>query len=69
MRRDSGKTKTRCSMNRAYVISLITGLLFFLTGVRLYFRGDTVGTILHILLALALFVSALKLHGSEDGGE
>jgi len=56
-------------MNRAYVISLITGLLFFLTGVRLYFRGDTVGTILHILLALALFVSALKLHGSEDGGE
>jgi hypothetical protein len=45
--------------SRVYQVFLLAGLLFFITGVRLYFKHDTAGVIIHLALALILFVSAL----------
>ena len=40
-------------------MSLLAGLLFVVTGVRLYFRHDVTGLVIHFVLALILFGAAL----------
>ena len=49
--------------------SLLAGLLFIVLGVRLYFRNDIGGVILHSALALILFVAAILTgrHRKKDG--
>lgn len=42
-----------------YNSTLLAGLLFIALGVRLYFRKDIGGVILHFALALILFITAL----------
>lgn len=49
-----------------YRMTLLAGLLFVVTGVRLYFRHDIAGVAIHFVLALVLFVAAL-LTGSKSG--
>jgi len=40
-------------------MTLLAGLLFVVTGVRLYFRHDIGGVVIHFILALILFGAAL----------
>jgi hypothetical protein len=49
-----------------YRMALLAGLLFVATGVRLYFRHDIAGVVIHFILALILFAAAL-LTGSSKG--
>jgi C4-dicarboxylate transporter len=42
-----------------YNSSLLAGLIFVALGVRLYFRHDIGGFIVHFALALVLFIAAL----------
>jgi len=39
--------------------TLLAGLLFVVTGVRLYFRHDIAGVVIHFVLALILFGAAI----------
>ena len=39
--------------------TLLAGLLFVVTGVRLYFRNDLSGVVIHFVLALILFGAAI----------
>jgi hypothetical protein len=45
--------------NWIYNACLIAGLIFIVLGVRLFFRGNIRGVILHFVLGLILFVAAL----------
>jgi hypothetical protein len=59
----------RYGMNRKiwfYNSSLIAGLLFVVTGVRLYFKNDITGVVIHFVLAIILFVAALLTGGKEE---
>jgi hypothetical protein len=40
-------------------MALLAGLLFVVTGVRLWFRHDITGVVIHFALALVLFGVAL----------
>lgn len=40
-------------------MALLAGLLFVVTGVRLWFRHDIAGVVIHLVLALILFTAAL----------
>jgi hypothetical protein len=40
-------------------MALLAGLLFVVTGVRLWFRHDIAGVVIHFVLALVLFGVAL----------
>jgi hypothetical protein len=51
-----------------YNTSLLAGLIFFALAVRLFFRNDINGTVIHIALALILFIAAL-LTGRNDKDE
>jgi hypothetical protein len=51
-----------------YNSSLIAGLLFVVTGVRLYFRNDITGVVIHFILAVILFLAALFTGGGEKDG-
>jgi hypothetical protein len=42
-----------------YNSSLLAGLIFIVLGVRLYFRHDIGGVVVHFALALVLFIAAL----------
>jgi hypothetical protein len=51
-----------------YNSSLLAGLIFFALAVRLYFRKDITGTVIHVALALILFIVALITgSGKKDG--
>jgi NhaP-type Na+/H+ or K+/H+ antiporter len=50
-----------------YNSSLLAGLIFIVLGVRLYFRNDIKGLLVHFVLALILFVAALLTgRGGKD---
>ena len=54
-----------------YNSSLLAGLIFIVLGVRLYFRHDIKGVIVHFVLALILFITALLTGkgGEKDGAK
>jgi hypothetical protein len=51
-----------------YNSSLIAGLIFVALGVRLYFRNDIRGVIIHFVLAIILFAAALFTGSGKKGG-
>jgi hypothetical protein len=52
-----------------YNSALLAGLIFVALGVRLYFRDDISGVIIHFALAAVLFIAALLTGRAEKNDE